>query len=53
MAALSFRIRQRARRRTVGYSFLFMRAGGDQLRKIVTHVEEGRAGAGKVVIRMP
>ncbi|BBH67778.1 hypothetical protein ACTI_44630 [Actinoplanes sp. OR16] len=77
IAALSFRVRQRARRRGVRYSYLFMKASGDQLREITTlldagtirpvvdrsfdftatrealaYVEEGRAKAGKVVIRM-
>jgi NADPH:quinone reductase-like Zn-dependent oxidoreductase len=77
MTALSFRIRQRARCRHVTYSFLFMKASGDQLREItalieagairpvvdrvfafestpeaLAYVEEGRAKAGKVVIRM-
>ncbi|MEU4563604.1 NADP-dependent oxidoreductase [Actinoplanes sp. NPDC023936] len=77
IAALSFRIRRRARRLGVRYSYLFMRASGDQLREITTlidagtirpsvdrafdfastrealaYVEEGRAKAGKVVIRM-
>lgn len=77
IAALSFRIRQRARRHRVRYSFLFMTASGDQLRELTTlldagtirpvvdrvfdfastrealaHVEEGRAKAGKVVVRM-
>ncbi|MEV4276490.1 NADP-dependent oxidoreductase [Actinoplanes xinjiangensis] len=77
MAALSLRIRRRARRHRVRYSFLFMRASGDQLREITTlvdtgairpvvdrvfdfastrealaYVEEGRAKAGKVVVRM-
>jgi NADPH:quinone reductase-like Zn-dependent oxidoreductase len=77
MAALSFRTRLRARRHHVTYSFLFMKASGDQLREItrlidagrirpvvdkvfpfestrdaLAYVEEGRAKAGKVVIRM-
>ncbi|MBV1940400.1 NADP-dependent oxidoreductase [Streptomyces sp. BV286] len=42
MSALSFRIRRRARRRRVTYSFLFMRAGGDQLREIAALVDAGR-----------
>ena len=33
MTALSFRTRRRARRHSVTYSFLFMRASGDQLRE--------------------
>lgn len=77
MTALSFRTRQRARRRRVTYSFLFMKASGDQLRELTSlveagnirpvvdrvfdfestrdalaYVEQGRARAGKVVIRM-
>jgi len=77
MAALSFRTRQRARRHHVTYSYLFMKASGDQLREIASlidagtirpvvdrvfafestlealaYVEEGRAKAGKVVVRM-
>jgi NADPH:quinone reductase-like Zn-dependent oxidoreductase len=77
MTALSFRIRQRARRRHLTYSFLFMKANGDQLGEItslidagkirpvvdrvfpfesiqeaLTYAEEGRAKAGKVVIKM-
>jgi NADPH:quinone reductase-like Zn-dependent oxidoreductase len=39
MAVLSFRIRRHARRRHVAYSFLFMRAGGDQLRDITKLIE--------------
>ncbi|MCX5373571.1 NADP-dependent oxidoreductase [Streptomyces sp. NBC_00103] len=41
MSALSFRIRRRARRRNVSYSFLFMKAGGDQLRKLTPLIEAG------------
>jgi NADPH:quinone reductase-like Zn-dependent oxidoreductase len=77
MAALSFRTRQRARRHHVTYSYLFMKASGDQLREVTSlidagtirpvvdrvfafestrealaYVEEGRAKAGKVVVRM-
>jgi NADPH:quinone reductase-like Zn-dependent oxidoreductase len=77
ITALSFQTRRRARRHHVTYSFLFMRASGDQLREITTlidagkirpvvdrvfafestrdalaYVEQGRARAGKVVIRM-
>ncbi|GAB7036303.1 MULTISPECIES: NADP-dependent oxidoreductase [Catenuloplanes] len=77
VAALSFRVRRRAQRRRVRYSYLFMRASGDQLRELtalldaatirpvvdrvfdfastrdaLAHVEQGRARAGKVVIRM-
>lgn len=77
MAVLSFRTRQRARRHHVTYSYLFMKASGDQLREITSlidagtirpvvdrvfafestrealaYVEEGRAKAGKVVVRM-
>ncbi|MFJ1967142.1 NADP-dependent oxidoreductase [Streptomyces sp. NPDC087903] len=77
ISALSFRIRRRARRRHVTYSFLFMSSSGDQLRELATlvdagrirpvvdrvfpfestpealdYAEEGRAKAGKVVVRM-
>lgn len=77
IAALSFRIRQRARRHHITYSYLFMKASGDQLRELtalldagtirpvvdqvfdfastreaLAHVEQGRAKAGKVVVRM-
>jgi NADPH:quinone reductase-like Zn-dependent oxidoreductase len=41
MAALSFGIRRRARRRQVTYSFLFMKASGDQLREITKLVDAG------------
>jgi NADPH:quinone reductase-like Zn-dependent oxidoreductase len=77
IAALSLRIRRRARHHHVRYSFLFMKASGDQLREItalvdagtirpvvdrvfdfeatreaLAYLEEGRAAAGKVVVRM-
>ncbi|MFH9990574.1 NADP-dependent oxidoreductase [Streptomyces luteogriseus] len=77
IGALSFRTRQRARRRNVEYSFLFMKADGNQLREVASlvdagavrpvidrvfpfeatrealdYAEQGRAKAGKVVIRM-
>jgi len=77
IAALSHRIRRRARRHGVTYSYLFMKASGDQLRELtalidagtirpvvdsvfdfdqtreaLAHVEQGRAHAGKVVVRM-
>ncbi|CAM5296289.1 hypothetical protein SPURM210S_04097 [Streptomyces purpurascens] len=42
MYALSFRTRRRARRRNVTYSFLFMKASGDELREITALVEAGR-----------
>ncbi|MFF0042704.1 NADP-dependent oxidoreductase [Streptomyces mirabilis] len=42
MSALSFRIRRRARRRNVTYSFLFMKASGDQLRELTPLIEAGR-----------
>jgi NADPH:quinone reductase-like Zn-dependent oxidoreductase len=76
-AGLSYRTRRRARRHHVTYSYLFLRASGDQLREItalidagtirpvvdtvfdfeqtreaLAHLEQGRAKAGKVVIRM-
>ncbi|WP_433731457.1 zinc-binding dehydrogenase [Actinoplanes sp. CA-051413] len=77
MAALSFRVRRRARRHHVRYSLLFMKADDDQLRRLgalvdagtirpvvdrvfdfgstreaLAYVEDGRAKAGKVVVRM-
>jgi NADPH:quinone reductase-like Zn-dependent oxidoreductase len=77
MTALSFRIRQQARRRHLTYSFLFMKASGDQLRQITSlidagkirpvvdrifpfdsiqealaYAEEGRAKAGKVIVKI-
>ncbi|MCP3724272.1 NADP-dependent oxidoreductase [Paraburkholderia sp. CNPSo 3272] len=39
MRLLSYRIRKAARRRHVGYSFLFMRADGDQLTEITKLVD--------------
>jgi NADPH:quinone reductase-like Zn-dependent oxidoreductase len=42
MAALSFRTRQRARRRRVTYSFLFMRASGSQLAELTSLIQAGR-----------
>lgn len=42
MAALSFRTRQRARRRRVTYSFLFMRASGSQLADLTSLIEDGK-----------
>jgi NADPH:quinone reductase-like Zn-dependent oxidoreductase len=42
MSALSFRIRRRARRRRVTYSFLFMKAGGDQLRELTRLIDAGK-----------
>ncbi|MFF3304673.1 NADP-dependent oxidoreductase [Streptomyces sp. NPDC002908] len=42
MSALSHRIRRRARRHDVSYSFLFMRADGDQLREVTRLVDAGR-----------
>jgi NADPH:quinone reductase-like Zn-dependent oxidoreductase len=41
MAALSFRTRQRARRHHVTYSYLFMKASGDQLREITSLIDAG------------
>jgi len=41
MRLLSFRIRKQAGRRKVDYSFLFMRASGEQLRQIGALVEAG------------
>jgi len=42
MTALSFRTRRRARRHQVTYSFLFMRASGDQLRELTELIDAGR-----------
>ena len=42
MSALSFRIRRAARRRNVTYSFLFMKASGDQLRELTPLIDGGR-----------
>ena len=41
MRLLSFRIRRRAKRHQVDYSFLFMRASGNQLREISSLIEAG------------
>ena len=41
MRLLSFPIRRQARRQQVGYSFVFMRASGDQLRQISALIEAG------------
>src|SRR5256886_1361036 len=41
MRLLSFRIRRQAKRHQVSYSFLFMRASGDQLRQIGSLIETG------------
>ncbi|HEY5795089.1 MAG TPA: NADP-dependent oxidoreductase [Bosea sp. (in: a-proteobacteria)] len=41
MRALSFGIRRKARARRIGYSFLFMRANGEQLRQITSLIEAG------------
>jgi NADPH:quinone reductase-like Zn-dependent oxidoreductase len=38
---LSYRIRRKARRRHVRYSFLFMRASGDQLRELASLIDSG------------
>ncbi|AXG81762.1 NADP-dependent oxidoreductase [Streptomyces paludis] len=42
MSALSLRTRRRAARRGVTYSFLFMKADGDQLRALARLVDAGR-----------
>lgn len=42
MGLLSRGIRNKAKRRGVTYSFLFMRASGDQLREIASLIESGR-----------
>ena len=39
--ALSYGIRAKAKRRQVAYSFLFMRANGDQLMKITSLIDDG------------
>ncbi|MFZ1905954.1 MAG: NADP-dependent oxidoreductase [Steroidobacteraceae bacterium] len=41
MRLLSYRIRRKARRHGVSYSFLFMRANGDQLREISRLMDSG------------
>lgn len=41
MGLLSFRIRREARRYGISYSFVFMRADGEQLRKITSLIESG------------
>ncbi|CAE6786708.1 Zinc-type alcohol dehydrogenase-like protein [Paraburkholderia nemoris] len=41
MRLLSYRIRKNATRRRVNYSFLFMKASGEQLREITTLIESG------------
>ncbi|GAA3114194.1 NADP-dependent oxidoreductase [Streptomyces rectiviolaceus] len=42
MNALSFKIRRSAKRRNVTYSFLFMKASGDQLRELTPLIEAGK-----------
>jgi alcohol dehydrogenase len=41
MRVLSYRIRRKAKRYGVSYSFLFMRASGDQLREITSLIDSG------------
>lgn len=41
MGLLSYRVRKAASRRRVGYTFLFMRANGNQLRKITDLIDSG------------
>jgi NADPH:quinone reductase-like Zn-dependent oxidoreductase len=41
MRLLSYRIRKKAARRNVGYSFLFMKPSGDQLREIGALIDSG------------
>jgi NADPH:quinone reductase-like Zn-dependent oxidoreductase len=41
MRLLSYRIRKKAKRHHVSYSFLFMRASGDQLREITSLIDSG------------
>ncbi|QPP05944.1 NADP-dependent oxidoreductase [Streptomyces bathyalis] len=42
MSALSFRTRRRAKHRNVTYSFLFMKASGDQLRELTPLIDAGK-----------
>ncbi|MEU1661671.1 NADP-dependent oxidoreductase [Streptomyces griseofuscus] len=42
MTALSFRTRRKARRHGVTYSFLFMKASGDQLRELTPLIDTGK-----------
>lgn len=42
MSALSFTTRRRAKRRGVTYSFLFMKASGDQLRELTPLIDAGK-----------
>jgi NADPH:quinone reductase-like Zn-dependent oxidoreductase len=41
MNLLSYRIRKKAKRRRITYSFLFMRASGDQLHEITSLIDSG------------
>jgi NADPH:quinone reductase-like Zn-dependent oxidoreductase len=41
MRLLSYRVRKKAARRSVGYSFLFMKPSGDQLREIGSLIDSG------------
>jgi alcohol dehydrogenase len=41
LRAVSLRIRREARRRNVGFSFLFMKASGTQLREITGLIDSG------------
>ena len=41
MGFLSYGIRSKAKRRHAHYSFLFMRANGDQLSKITSLIDDG------------
>ncbi|MFC8621704.1 NADP-dependent oxidoreductase [Streptomyces anulatus] len=42
MTALSFKTRRKAKRRGVTYSFLFMKANGDQLRELTPVIDAGK-----------
>ncbi|MFD9564107.1 NADP-dependent oxidoreductase [Streptomyces sp. NPDC059994] len=42
MSALSWKTRRRAKRRSVTYSFLFMKASGDQLRELTPLIDAGK-----------
>jgi NADPH:quinone reductase-like Zn-dependent oxidoreductase len=41
MGLISFTVRKKARRLKIGYSFLFMRANGDQLKEISSLIDSG------------
>jgi NADPH:quinone reductase-like Zn-dependent oxidoreductase len=41
MRVLSYRIRNQPQRHRIGYSFLFIKANGDQLREITSLIDAG------------